>query len=177
MSLRIDTAAVMEALPHLREHSDGPICAYVYDLTALHAHAAWMRAQLPADCELFYAAKANAERAAVPPLLDQDAPSAAAAAAAAGGGQRRLTSYMTSAQQVWGGPAAVAAPASAASSALPVAPLNWASPALLLVRHREMELLGGEFGGGSARWCVEQELTAAGTGYEAGGKRYRHVPP
>ncbi len=45
MSLGIDTAALMDALPRVRERSDGPICAYVYDLAALDAHAAWMRVQ------------------------------------------------------------------------------------------------------------------------------------
>lgn len=35
--------------------------AYLYDLTALHAHAAAVRAALPARAELYYAAKANPE--------------------------------------------------------------------------------------------------------------------
>ncbi len=51
-------------------HSDAPLCAYVYDLAALDAHAAWMRAQLPPGCTLFYAAKANAE----PQILQTLAP-------------------------------------------------------------------------------------------------------
>src|SRR5258706_7916492 len=40
---------------------DGPVCAYVYDLAGLRAHAAAAVAALPEGCELFYALKANSE--------------------------------------------------------------------------------------------------------------------
>ena len=36
-----------------------PWCAYVYDLPALAAHAQHMKQQLPRNCQLYYAAKAN----------------------------------------------------------------------------------------------------------------------
>ena len=46
----------------LRADGDGPVCAYVYDLAGLRAHAAAAVAALPQGCELFYAVKANSER-------------------------------------------------------------------------------------------------------------------
>src|SRR5437764_2693582 len=52
----IDTAVISR----LRA-GDGPVCAYVYDLAGLRAHAAAAVAALPEGCELFYALKANSE--------------------------------------------------------------------------------------------------------------------
>ncbi|MBB3759839.1 type III PLP-dependent enzyme [Xanthomonas arboricola] len=100
MSLRIDMDAVMQALPGIRDQSDGPLCAYVYDLAALDAHAAWMRAQLPADCELFYAAKANAE----PPILHTLAPHVDGFEAASGGELAWLHTQQPRAALLFGGP-------------------------------------------------------------------------
>jgi 2-[(L-alanin-3-ylcarbamoyl)methyl]-2-hydroxybutanedioate decarboxylase len=56
-------AAVVAALLADR---DGPVCAYVYDLEGLRAHAAAAVAALPEGCELFYAVKANSE----PPIIE-----------------------------------------------------------------------------------------------------------
>jgi diaminopimelate decarboxylase len=56
--MRFD-AGVVDAL---RAAGDGPVCAYVYDLDGLRAHAAAAVAALPDGCELFYALKANSER-------------------------------------------------------------------------------------------------------------------
>jgi diaminopimelate decarboxylase len=50
-------AGLQDALAEARE----PLCAYVYDMQALHAHAARTMAALPQQCELFYAIKANSE--------------------------------------------------------------------------------------------------------------------
>ncbi|MBW5482206.1 type III PLP-dependent enzyme [Streptomyces bambusae] len=64
------TAAARERILSL-EGTDLP--AYVYDLTALRAHAAEVRAALPAGVELYYAAKANPEAeilAALGPYVD-----------------------------------------------------------------------------------------------------------
>ena len=47
---------------------DEPVCAYVYDLAGLRAHAAAAVAALPAGCELFYALKANSERPVIEAL-------------------------------------------------------------------------------------------------------------
>jgi len=46
----------------LRGESNEPVCAYVYDLAGLRAHAAAAVAALPDGYELFYALKANSER-------------------------------------------------------------------------------------------------------------------
>jgi diaminopimelate decarboxylase len=56
--MRIDLAVAAG----LRAADDGPVCAYVYDLDGLRAHAAAAVAALPEGAELFYALKANSER-------------------------------------------------------------------------------------------------------------------
>src|SRR5882762_954288 len=56
--MRID----LDVVAKLRAESEAPVCAYVYDLYGLRAHAAAAIAALPEGCELFYAVKANSER-------------------------------------------------------------------------------------------------------------------
>ncbi|UTW10823.1 type III PLP-dependent enzyme [Marinobacterium rhizophilum] len=58
--------AVAQAAARLQADSADPVCAYIYDLPALRRHVQSLVASLPANCELFYAVKANAER----PVLD-----------------------------------------------------------------------------------------------------------
>ena len=53
--------AVTRCIDQLKAEHEGPLCAYVYDLPALEQHIKAMRAVLPDNCELFYAAKANPE--------------------------------------------------------------------------------------------------------------------
>lgn len=55
------TDRVTAAALALQAEACDPLCAYIYDLEALQAHAAGLMTQLPANCELFYAVKANAE--------------------------------------------------------------------------------------------------------------------
>ena len=50
-----------DVVARLRAGDDGPVCAYVYDLEGLRAHAAAAAAALPEGGELFYAVKANSE--------------------------------------------------------------------------------------------------------------------
>lgn len=59
------TAAVLDLLGSLAPEE---LPAYVYDLAALHTHAASVRAALPASVELYYAAKANPEPAVLTAL-------------------------------------------------------------------------------------------------------------
>lgn len=59
MELRMD--AVFACLRETLETAREPLCAYVYDMPALQAHAARTVAALPKQCELFYAIKANSE--------------------------------------------------------------------------------------------------------------------
>jgi len=61
MSLYLNTARVCDAITQMREESNEPLCAYLYDLHALKDHAQNMKDALPSGCELYYAAKANAE--------------------------------------------------------------------------------------------------------------------
>jgi 2-[(L-alanin-3-ylcarbamoyl)methyl]-2-hydroxybutanedioate decarboxylase len=62
MPTDIGTGVGVVAVAELRAAGDGPVCAYVYDLDGLRAHAAAAVAALPAGSELFYALKANSER-------------------------------------------------------------------------------------------------------------------
>ena len=62
--MRIEAGVVAD----LRAGGDGPVCAYVYDLEGLRAHAATAVAALPAGGQLFYAVKANSERPVVEAL-------------------------------------------------------------------------------------------------------------
>lgn len=61
---------VAQALHASAETSEGPFCAYLYDLPALRAHAESLVRDLPPGCELYYAIKANSER----PILQTLAP-------------------------------------------------------------------------------------------------------
>jgi diaminopimelate decarboxylase len=61
--MRIDPAVIAG----LRA-ADGPVCAYVYDLGGLRAHAAAAVAALPPGSELYYAVKANSERPVIEAL-------------------------------------------------------------------------------------------------------------
>lgn len=61
-----ETAPWRRVASALREHrvgSDGPVCAYVYDMSAVRAQATRLRRALPSWCEIFYAVKANADPA------------------------------------------------------------------------------------------------------------------
>jgi 2-[(L-alanin-3-ylcarbamoyl)methyl]-2-hydroxybutanedioate decarboxylase len=52
---------VIETIRHLSVNSNQPICAYLYDLQALKKHVLKVTEALPANCEMFYAMKANSE--------------------------------------------------------------------------------------------------------------------
>jgi diaminopimelate decarboxylase len=100
MSLRIDPAPVLQALQQLRASNDQPVCAYLYDLAALQAHVRWMRTRLPAQCELFYAIKANAE----PPVLATLAAWVTGFEAASGGELAWLHAHQPGKPLLFGGP-------------------------------------------------------------------------
>lgn len=48
-------------LTDLAGKQNGPFCAYIYDLISLRKHVKHLISKLPANCELFYAIKANPE--------------------------------------------------------------------------------------------------------------------
>jgi len=88
------------AVDRLRVESSEPVCAYVYDLDALQRHVRWMRAALPEGCELYYAAKANAEA----PILETLAPWVDGFEAASGGELRWLRQAQPGKPLLFGGP-------------------------------------------------------------------------
>jgi diaminopimelate decarboxylase len=93
-----------QAISHLRtqqhEQQQEPLCAYIYDLAALTEHVRAMRALLPANCELFYAAKANPEA----PILHTLAPLVDGFEAASGGELRWLYQQCPQQPLIFGGP-------------------------------------------------------------------------
>lgn len=91
---------VRAAVDRLRLESGEPVCAYIYDLDALQRHVRWMRAALPEGCELYYAAKANAEA----PILETLAPWVDGFEAASGGELRWLRQAQPSKPLLFGGP-------------------------------------------------------------------------
>lgn len=68
MQLNISRVAqiALQAQTDARE----PLCAYLYDLAALRCHVEYLMDSLPANCELFYAIKANSDL----PILQTVAP-------------------------------------------------------------------------------------------------------
>ncbi|MDY1549895.1 type III PLP-dependent enzyme [Luteibacter sahnii] len=100
MTLRIDGSRVREEVRRLRQESDDPVCAYVYDIDALRTHVRAMREALPAGCELYYAAKANADA----PVLAAIAPWVDGFEAASGGELRWLRAHQPGKPLLFGGP-------------------------------------------------------------------------
>ncbi|MET0937272.1 MAG: type III PLP-dependent enzyme [Luteibacter sp.] len=95
-----DGARAVEGLRRWQRPAQGPLCAYVYDLDALGRHAAWMKSLLPSRCELFYAAKANAE----PPVLHTLCGIVDGFEAASGGELRWLHEHVPDLPLLFGGP-------------------------------------------------------------------------
>lgn len=100
MSIQYNDSRIRDHLLRLRRESDEPVSAYLYDLQALHEHARWMRSTLPAGCELYYAAKANAEA----PILATLAPLVDGFEAASGGELRWLHENQPGRPLLFGGP-------------------------------------------------------------------------
>ncbi|MFD0325747.1 type III PLP-dependent enzyme [Lysobacter gummosus] len=92
--------AIAAAIGQLRAQSSDGVCAYVYDLASLQAHARWMKSCLPQGYELYYAAKANAEA----PVLQTLAPWVDGFEAASGGELRWLHEQQPGRPLLFGGP-------------------------------------------------------------------------
>jgi diaminopimelate decarboxylase len=92
------TPAVRDCLGGLSEED---LPAYVYDLGALRAHARAIRAALPPEVELFYAAKANPAQ----PVLRALADIVDGVEVASGGELAHVTGVVGSAAIAYGGPA------------------------------------------------------------------------
>lgn len=91
---------ISHALADLRHEQQEPICAYLYDLPALRERVRDMRAALPGNCELFYAAKANPEAAVLRTL----APLVDGFEAASGGELAWLRQHCPEHPLIFGGP-------------------------------------------------------------------------
>jgi len=89
-----------KALLQLSEKTTEPLCAYIYDLKALAKHAQTMVAALPENCQLFYAAKANAEA----PILATLKPIVHGFEAASGGELSWLRQQLPGESLIFGGP-------------------------------------------------------------------------
>jgi diaminopimelate decarboxylase len=83
-----------------RAYTDKPLCAYIYDLEALDRHAADLIASLPANCELFYAVKANSDL----PILETLAPHVHGFEVASGGELVWVRSHFPDRPVIFGGP-------------------------------------------------------------------------
>lgn len=99
--------AALEALP-----GDG-LPAYVYDLAGLAEHMAAVRAALPPEVELYYAAKANPE----PPVLAALAPFADGFEVASGGEVAHVAAAVPGRPLAFGGPGKTPAEIAAALAA------------------------------------------------------------
>ncbi len=97
---RIDQAIAELRAQQQEQEQQEPLCAYIYDLDALAQHVRGMRALLPDNCELFYAAKANPEA----PILQTLAPLVDGFEAASGGELRWLYQQCPQRPLIFGGP-------------------------------------------------------------------------
>jgi diaminopimelate decarboxylase len=79
---------------------DEPLCAYIYDLEALDRHAVGLAASLPANCELFYAVKANSDL----PILQTLDSHIQGFEVASGGELAWVRSHFPDAPIIFGGP-------------------------------------------------------------------------
>ncbi|HEX3790411.1 MAG TPA: type III PLP-dependent enzyme [Pseudonocardiaceae bacterium] len=85
----------------LAELSDEQLPAYLYDLTALTEHVEWVRRCLPAEVELYYAAKANPAE----PVLRALAGHAEGIEVASGGELAHVLAALPTVRTAFGGPA------------------------------------------------------------------------
>lgn len=96
MQLNIDKIAdAIRAMP-----PESPVCAYLYDLSALQRHVGALTAKLPANCEMFYAVKANSDL----PILQMIAPLVTGFEAASGGEVHWLRRHFPELPLIFGGP-------------------------------------------------------------------------
>lgn len=98
MELRL--ADVFASILAAQAEADEPLCAYVYDLVALHGHAARLVSTLPEGCELFYAIKANSDL----PILQTLAPLVDGFEVSSGGELAWVREHFTDVPVIFSGP-------------------------------------------------------------------------
>lgn len=91
---------IEEQVRQLRARSQEPLCAYVYDLDALRAHASRVMAALPRRTRFFYAVKANSEA----PILRALAPLVHGFEVASAGELEKVRAVAPEAPVLFGGP-------------------------------------------------------------------------
>ncbi|MBJ4035046.1 alanine racemase, partial [Salmonella enterica subsp. enterica serovar Rissen] len=91
---------VCQQVHTLAQQQSQPLCAYVYDLSALEEHIKQLRHVLPRNVELFYAAKANPSG----PILKTLAPYVDGFEAASGGELVHLHQQQLDKPLIFGGP-------------------------------------------------------------------------
>ena len=97
---RLDWTRITTAARNAQAMSEEPWCGYIYDLELLRQHAQRLVASLPANCDLFYAIKANSEY----PILDTLAPLVAGFEIASGGELTWVRERFPDLPVVFGGP-------------------------------------------------------------------------
>lgn len=98
--MRIDVPRLTTAALQLQAAVSEPLCAYLYDLDALHGHASHLVASLPANCELFYAIKANSDL----PILQTLRPLVCGFEVASGGELDWVRAHFSQTPVLFGGP-------------------------------------------------------------------------
>lgn len=99
-NLRLLPTYIQQEIQRLAKQQAQPLCAYLYDLTALELHIKQMRHVLPKNVELFYAAKANPSA----PILRTLAPYIDGFEAASGGELAHLDQQKLNKPLIFGGP-------------------------------------------------------------------------
>lgn len=98
--MKLDPSRVVAAARQAQATASEPLCAYLYDLAALRRHAAALARSLSANCELFYAIKANSDL----PILQTLAPLVAGFEVASGGELAWARVHFPSIPVIFGGP-------------------------------------------------------------------------
>ena len=95
-----DWTRIAAAARDAQAAAEEPWCGYIYDLELLRRHASRLVTSLPANCDLFYAIKANSEY----PILDTLAPLVAGFEIASGGELGWVRARFPDLPVVFGGP-------------------------------------------------------------------------
>jgi diaminopimelate decarboxylase len=89
-----------KVIRQIRAERKEPLCAYLYDLNQLRAHATQLAASLPPQCRFFYAVKANSET----PILKALAPHVHGYEVASLGEIEKVRAVTTEKPIIFGGP-------------------------------------------------------------------------
>ncbi len=97
-------STVQQAAYDLKSESSDPLCAYIYDLPALRRHVSGIVRALPANCDMFYATKANPAL----PVLQALSPIVQGFEVASGGELDWVRQHFPDTPVIFGGPGKLA---------------------------------------------------------------------